>query len=398
MGPVPVPTICWYIGTDRKTKVLNTVPYWFTELCSVCLIVTRYGAKWLIPPGSGIPARLEKFPNLMCCVASRGSLGVRASATRGVNGRSSLHLKSIPSDGGCIPMTLLWAPPPDKCRRRVLWPFWLPWWRLNVSTWSDPGSDSVKDVEGSIALATEAATPPALRTGWLQSLAFDMDGLALSSGHPVGDPCWRSTAVANPSVSSTDDEHLRLRAEYKWFLMALSVRPERRVMVSSSSIVKGRCSTQGDGWLHHRRRHDLPDRPGMDRLMSDQFLGPCRSTRRRSASSSSALHVHVTRSISLLRPATIEVAAAVVTMFIHKHVLDRLFYLCVLVELVGDRNRATRTTEAVGGSVGWVRSYIGEECGGSRKKHPSRGRPKENTPVEHPARWLRPQSRTRTPR
>ncbi|KAM1776439.1 hypothetical protein ACFX11_043252 [Malus domestica] len=71
--------------------------------------------------------------------------------------------------------------------------------------------------------------------------------------------------------------------------MALSVRPLSsramvahlfpnrawaRIMVSSSSGLKGRCSTSGESWLHHRRRQDLPDLPGIDLLISDQFLGP----------------------------------------------------------------------------------------------------------------------------
>ncbi|RZR97468.1 hypothetical protein BHM03_00026652, partial [Ensete ventricosum] len=38
---------------------------------------------------------------------------------------------------------------------------------------------------------------------------------------------------------------------------------------------------------------------------------------------------------------------------------------------------------------------LGRRCS---KKHPSRGRPKENTPAEHPARRSRLRSRTRTPR
>ncbi|RZS09030.1 hypothetical protein BHM03_00040078, partial [Ensete ventricosum] len=201
-------------------------------------------------------ARLEKFPSLMCCVASRGSLGVRASATRSVElPRFVLFLgffffvnfSSLLPIISCITVTCSPLNQNRRCRCRVLWPFWLPWWRLNVSTWSDPGIDSVKDVEGSTALVAEAATPPALEIGWLQSLASDMDRLpdlkqsntsadvyaaptqlALSSGRLIDDASLRSTAMANPSVSSIDDEHLRLRSEYKWFLMA-SVRPERRL-------------------------------------------------------------------------------------------------------------------------------------------------------------------------
>lgn len=69
-------------------------------------------------------------------------------------------------------------------------------------------------------------------------------------------------------------------------------------MVSSSSGVKARCSTWGDSWLHHRSLQDLPERPGIDLLMSDQFLGPCLSTSFCKASSSSGLHGPLIRSMS----------------------------------------------------------------------------------------------------
>uniref|UniRef100_A0A7N0V127 Uncharacterized protein n=1 Tax=Kalanchoe fedtschenkoi TaxID=63787 RepID=A0A7N0V127_KALFE len=61
-------------------------------------------------------------------------------------------------------------------------------------------------------------------------------------------------------------------------------------MVSSSSAENWRCSTRGLSWLHHLRRHDFPDLPLMWRLIKDQLLAPCFSTRRVRTRSSSALH------------------------------------------------------------------------------------------------------------
>uniref|UniRef100_A0A0A9DD32 Uncharacterized protein n=1 Tax=Arundo donax TaxID=35708 RepID=A0A0A9DD32_ARUDO len=75
-----------------------------------------------------------------------------------------------------------------------------------------------------------------------------------------------------------------------------------RRMAASSSAVNGRRSTCGDSWLHHRRRHDFPDRPGISRPIAVQFRAPCRSTSRRSASSSSGLHGPLIRSHSASAP------------------------------------------------------------------------------------------------
>ncbi|PWA44791.1 Ribosomal protein L41 [Artemisia annua] len=63
-----------------------------------------------------------------------------------------------------------------------------------------------------------------------------------------------------------------------------------RRMTSSSSGVKGRCLTLGLSWLHQRRRHDLPDLPGILDPITDQFLAPCASTNCISLASSSGVH------------------------------------------------------------------------------------------------------------
>ena len=204
---------------------------------------------------------------------------------------------------------------------------------------------------GGVAVG-KTATPPARATGrytcvvgceaaaegmtegrlwWLESLRSDPDGLPgllkQSAAWPppsllVRFSGGRSSSVAAaassaPEAEEAEEECFRLRVEFQWFLMALSVRPERslamvahllsnlawaRRMVSSSSGVKGRCSTCGESWLHHRRRHDLPDRPGMDLLMRDQLRAPWRPTRRCSASSSSGLQGPLIRSTSLAPP------------------------------------------------------------------------------------------------
>lgn len=57
-------------------------------------------------------------------------------------------------------------------------------------------------------------------------------------------------------------------------------------MTASSSGVKGPPFTEGASWLSHRRRHDLPLRPGMLSAMRVQFRGPCTATWPFSTSSS----------------------------------------------------------------------------------------------------------------
>uniref|UniRef100_A0A7C9ACK1 Secreted protein n=1 Tax=Opuntia streptacantha TaxID=393608 RepID=A0A7C9ACK1_OPUST len=96
--------------------------------------------------------------------------------------------------------------------------------------------------------------------------------------------------------------------------MALSVRPLRSLaivahllpnlawalmMISSSSGENGRCSTSGESWLHHRSRQDLPDLPGIDLLINDQFRAPCRWTSFCKSSSSSGLHGPLIRSAAI---------------------------------------------------------------------------------------------------
>ena len=189
---------------------------------------------------------------------------------------------------------------------------------------SDPGRERHRSVAGADDVAVSTTTGAGIgtcrKTYALDSLASDPEGLPgfklkpetlltmtsapslmarLSGGGDAG------SSEFSGGKGATMAEHLRLRVEFQWFLIALSVRPVSkramvahllpnrawaRKMVLSSSGVKGRCSTWGDSWLHQRRRHDLPDLPGMDLLIKDQFLGPCFWTNRVKASSSSGLH------------------------------------------------------------------------------------------------------------
>lgn len=61
-------------------------------------------------------------------------------------------------------------------------------------------------------------------------------------------------------------------------------------MIASSVGEKGRCCTEGLSWLHHRKRQDLPERPGMPVLMRDQLRGPCSSTSLIRVASSCGVH------------------------------------------------------------------------------------------------------------
>lgn len=57
-----------------------------------------------------------------------------------------------------------------------------------------------------------------------------------------------------------------------------------RMMTASSHTEKGSFLTDGSSWLHQRRRHDLPERPGISLAMSVQVPGLpfiCRSRDRR---------------------------------------------------------------------------------------------------------------------
>ncbi|KAK3152346.1 hypothetical protein QOZ80_2BG0157670 [Eleusine coracana subsp. coracana] len=201
-------------------------------------------------------------------------------------------------------------------------------WRNPEEAWRSccPGSESERDSEvsgsssrggggggGRARTSAAAANPPARGTGrntcappptepWLSSLRSDPVGLP---GPGLTRLHGRSTASPSPPDSAAlAVESFRLSDEFQWFFTALSVRPGRsramaahrlpsrawaRRIVASSSGVNGRRSTCGDSWLHHRSRHDLPDRPGMPRPIAVQFRAPWRSTSRRSASSSSGL-------------------------------------------------------------------------------------------------------------
>lgn len=66
--------------------------------------------------------------------------------------------------------------------------------------------------------------------------------------------------------------------------------------------MKGLRLTWGSSWLHQRRRQDLPERPGIPRAISVQFLGPSFSTRLLSSVSSSEDQGPFTRS-SIAAPA-----------------------------------------------------------------------------------------------
>ncbi|KAG0493364.1 hypothetical protein HPP92_004358 [Vanilla planifolia] len=137
----------------------------------------------------------------------------------------------------------------------------------------------------------------------------------------IGRPSSRSATIPSPGEGGRPAEYFRFRVEFQWFLTALSVRPlSNRAMVahlfpkrwwalmmsSSSSGEKERCSTDGDSWLHHRSRHDFPDLPGIDLLISDQFLAPSLFTSLCNISSSSGLHGPLIRSISLLLAAAVD--------------------------------------------------------------------------------------------
>ena len=173
----------------------------------------------------------------------------------------------------------------------------------------DPGRDRDNEVSGStigedtsidktggtreVVLAGGLKTGDEFTPGILESLKSDPEGLPGFKYRPEPAPrladLLRGCCCASSFKSSNMDEHFLLRVEFQWFLIALSVRPLRRramvahllpirawalMIVSSSSALNGLCSTSGDSWLHHRNLHDFPDRPGIDLLIRDQFLGP----------------------------------------------------------------------------------------------------------------------------
>jgi hypothetical protein len=140
----------------------------------------------------------------------------------------------------------------------------------------------------------------------------------LVPGPTLADLLSGCRASGSKSLNSDNmDKHLRLRVEFQWFFIALSVLPESKramvahlfpnlawalIMVSSSSGVNARCSTCGESWLHQRSLQDFPERPGIDLLIKDQFLGPCFSRSLCNNSSSSGLQGPLIRSVSFVSP------------------------------------------------------------------------------------------------
>mmetsp|Transcript_26908 Transcript_26908/g.54814 ORF Transcript_26908/g.54814 Transcript_26908/m.54814 type:complete len:313 (-) Transcript_26908:428-1366(-) len=99
----------------------------------------------------------------------------------------------------------------------------------------------------------------------------------------------------------------RLRVEFQWFLMALSVRPGSSFAISahrfcsrlwasmskaSSSGVQRSLRTLGSSWLCHRSRICFPVRPGRCMASDDQDLRPWILTSCMTVSSSSFVHGH----------------------------------------------------------------------------------------------------------
>lgn len=147
---------------------------------------------------------------------------------------------------------------------RVGW-LWLPGggrWGIVQQFCVDPGSSCSGGTAGAATKFLTAGQRP--RPSWTQSF--------LSGRCPAAD-C------------------LRFKVEFQQFLTAVSVWPFRSLpmvahllpcstgawmMILSSSGVKGRWSTSGESWLHHRFWQDMPDLPGMDLITSCQFRGLCR--------------------------------------------------------------------------------------------------------------------------
>ncbi|KAI8538657.1 hypothetical protein RHMOL_Rhmol09G0121800 [Rhododendron molle] len=128
-----------------------------------------------------------------------------------------------------------------------------------------------------------ALRPPVLTTAFLDAINRLRRVLLLEHGVPgvldrvvrraVEKPGDCGSLVAEPGVR-LDDQLVLLRRERQ-------------------------SSTSGDSWLHHRSRHDFLDRPGIDLLISDQFLAPCRCTSFCNNPFPSRLHGPLIRSTSL---------------------------------------------------------------------------------------------------
>mmetsp|Transcript_15714 Transcript_15714/g.35231 ORF Transcript_15714/g.35231 Transcript_15714/m.35231 type:complete len:225 (+) Transcript_15714:432-1106(+) len=95
------------------------------------------------------------------------------------------------------------------------------------------------------------------------------------------------------------------RTLFQWFLIALSVLPERYLAMSdhllpkwpcssrsirSSSCVHGSFFTASSRWLCHLSRHCLPDRPGSFLATSDHARTPSIATSCRTMASSACVH------------------------------------------------------------------------------------------------------------
>jgi hypothetical protein len=75
--------------------------------------------------------------------------------------------------------------------------------------------------------------------------------------------------------------------------------------------VKGLRLTPGLSWLHQRRRHDFPERPGMPRAIKLQLRAPNFSTKRLRTTSSSGDHGPLMRSSTPPPPVVVVVVVVI---------------------------------------------------------------------------------------
>ncbi|THU66074.1 hypothetical protein C4D60_Mb05t10360 [Musa balbisiana] len=177
----------------------------------------------------------------------------------------------------------------------------------------------VRDVTGpDPPAALQSVASSSLKHGRFRDCEPESDSPGSSESAATGAVAAASSCIgedgtgrseADASTASAAAWRRRRRVEFQWFLTALSVRPGRRramvahlfpyrawaaTMASSSAGLKGRRCTVGLSWLHHRSRHDFPDRPGMLALITVQLRGPCCSTSRIRTASSSGFHEPLT--------------------------------------------------------------------------------------------------------
>ena len=120
-----------------------------------------------------------------------------------------------------------------------------------------------------------------------------------------------SAAARASSPRATASSTLRLRVEFQWFLMALSVRPTNvlaisahllpnwlwaRISLRSSSRLHSSRLISGLRWLYQRSRHCLPMRPGSCCAILDHCLAPSWPTSSMILASSSVVHGPLTSS------------------------------------------------------------------------------------------------------